>query len=188
MNPIKDKTDISGLLGEKLSVRKVNGSVLIKNRPRRKVVAAPTPLQVAVIEKFTEAAKWAKLQMLKPDVKALYSTGINGKKTSAFLVAVSDYVTPPKVSDIDVRQYKGAVGDKITAKAVDDFAVTLVLFTITDATGKLLESGQAKQDADKGFTWNYAATVANPTLPGTKINVTAIDRPGNEGSMDTTLS
>jgi hypothetical protein len=161
---------------------------VIKNRPKRKVVAPPSPAQAAVKQRFTEAAKWAKLQMKKPDVKALYATGISGKKKSAFLVALTDYATSPTVSSIDASQYKGAVGDTITAKAVDDFAVTQVLFTITDATGKLLESGQAKQDADKEFNWNYVATVANPAVTGTKIRVTAIDRPGNKGSLDSALS
>jgi hypothetical protein len=188
MNPIKDKTDLSGMLGEVLAVRKVNGSVVIKNRPKRKVVADPSPAQAAAQERLTEAAKWAKQQMKKADVKALYATGIAGKKKSAFLVALTDYVTSPKVSAIDASLYKGAIGDPITAKATDDFAVTQVVFTITDATGKLLESGQAKQDADKSFQWNYVATVANPTVTGTKISVTAIDRPGNKGSLDSLLS
>ena len=187
MNPIKDKTDISGLLGEKLSVRKINGNVVIKNRPRRKVVSDPSPAQEAVTERLTEAAKWAAIQMKKPDVKALYATGITGKKKSAFLVAIADYATSPKVSNIDVLFYKGAVGDTITTKAVDDFAVTQVLFTITDAKGKLIESGPATQDPDKGHQWNYTATVANSSLTGTKISVMAFDRPGNKGFLERVL-
>jgi len=82
MNPLKNPTEISGMLGESVTMRKLNGRVVIKNRPRRKVVADPTEKQLVVFRKFKEAAQWAKKQIAKPDVDALYAARVTDKVKS----------------------------------------------------------------------------------------------------------
>jgi hypothetical protein len=187
MNPLKDPTDLSGMFGESITVRKINGSVVIKNRPKRKIVADRTPLQLVRQQKMTEASRWSSKQMAKADVKALYAGRITAKKKSAYHVAVGDYMISPTVQDIDTDLYTGAIGDTISVKAVDDFIVTQVLLTITDASGKILERGQATQDEEKEFLWTYTATVTNAALSGTNVSVIAFDRPGNKGLLGKTL-
>jgi hypothetical protein len=98
-------------------------------------------------------------------------------------------MSPPVVKRIDTREYKGAAGDRIVARAVDDFRVTGVRVEIYAADGTLLEAGNAAQNIN-GIDWNYTATQANPApagLTGSRIKAIAFDVPGNEGSLEVTL-
>ena len=82
---------------------------------------------------------------------------------------MSDYLSVPKVSSIDLLDYRGAVGDTIVVHAVDDFMVTKVKVVIADADGAILEEGEAGPDAQRVNLWEYKATVANPMLSGTTV-------------------
>ena len=175
------------MLGESVTIRKINGRVVIKNRPRHKIVADPSDKQILERLKFKEAHLWATEQMKKPDVKALYKSKITDKMTSAFNVAMTDYLTSPQVQGIDTNKYKGAVGDAIVTKGVDDFIISRIDVVINDATGKVLEQGSATQDQDRIFLWAYAATAPNPVLAGTTISVTAYDRAGNQTLLEKVL-
>jgi hypothetical protein len=186
MSTIKKPTEISGLLGEKVSVRKVNNRLLVTNRPQLKL-GQPTAKQLAVREKFLEATEYAKEQTADPATLAVYATGIRGKKRTAFAVALSDYLNAPNVSTINAGDYHGAVGDTIRIHAKDDFKVTRVKVTILNGAGQLLEQGDAIQNPKKKHIWMYSATVANATLTGSKISATAFDMPENETTLDLVL-
>ena len=151
MNPIIDKTELSGMLGESVSLRKVNGRVVVKNRPRRKMTSTSEAL-AAVKAKFLEAVAYAKRQMEQPDAREEYATGITAKIKSAFGVAFRDYLVAPTVGPIFTIDYHGAIGDLIAVKATDDFMVTKVKIVITDAAGSVIEQGDAsvtKRCSDK---------------------------------------
>jgi hypothetical protein len=183
---IKNPTELGGLLGENVSVRKKGKKVVVTNRPTEKEIPL-TEGQVAANERFQEAGLYASAQIKKTDKKSLYEKGINAKKTTAFLVALSDYLIAPKVRQIDAMEYAGNVGDAIVVHAKDDFMVTSVKVTITDSDGKVIEKGEAVQDADKFIQWKYTATVANPSLGGTSIKASAFDNAGNIGSAEKAL-
>jgi hypothetical protein len=186
MSTIKNETDLSGVFGESVSFRKVNGRIVAKNRPQRKQVAL-SPAQVEHREKFQEAASYAKAQMDDAEAKSLYKSRITTKKQSPFALAVRDYLVAPTVKSIEAMNYRGAVGDAIVIKAIDDFMVTKVTVIITDSSGAVIEQGDCTQNPKMNFLWDYQATVANPTLPGTKISAIAFDRPGNKGSLENVL-
>ena len=95
----------------------------------------------------------------------------------------------PVVKVIDSREYKGAAGDKIVVRAIDDFRVTRVRVELYAADGLLIEAGHADQNVN-GIDWTYTAIQANPASPGLagcKITAIAFDVPGNEGSLEVTL-
>jgi hypothetical protein len=100
---------------------------------------------------------------------------------------VSDYLNAPKIHNIDALSYRGAVGDRITVKATDDFMVKAVKVTFTDKTSAVIEEGEAGPDVDKVNLWAYVASVANTSLPGTIIRAVALDRPGNSESAQVVL-
>jgi len=188
MRAMKNKTEVGGMWGEKVDVTKVNGRLVVQNRPKRKVTADPTAAQTAVVKKFREAASWAKGQVDQLSEKAIYTTGITEKNSSAYVVAMRDYLNAPEVEFIKDGDYLGAIGDPIIIKATDDFLVTRVKVIITDASGTRLEQGDAVQDLQKKFLWEYSATAANVTLSGTKITAIAFDRAGNETSLEKVVS
>jgi hypothetical protein len=181
-----NQTELSGMLGGIVSVRKVGGRVVVTNRPKRKL-SNPTDKQVVFQEKFQEAAQYASRQIAVEKSRALYATGITIRKRNAYLVAVSDYLNAPSVRSIDTIDYHGTVGDPIAVMAKDDFMVTKVKIVITNASGAVIEQGDAGPDAMRTDQWGYKATVANPMLSGTKIQVIAYDRPGNVGTAEVVL-
>lgn len=180
------QTELSGLLGENVSVRKVRGRVVVTNhrpRPNTKV----SPARAAVLAKFREAVQYATQQIELDASRELYQKGVNSRLRSAYSVAMSDYLAEPKVHFIETMDYRGNIGDTIAVKATDDFMVTGVKLVITASDGSVIEEGEAGPDVQKINIWSYQATVANPSLPGTTIKAVAFDRPGNKASLEVTL-
>ena len=167
----------SGMLGNVIVYREVRGNVIMANRPKRSGVL--TEHQEAAKSKFLRAVQYAKKQLADPVTRAEYEAGITERKFSAFTVALTDFLTPPKVSMIDVSRYNGGIGDVLAITAFDDFKVTSVQVTVTAGTGDVLEQGEAQLQPDTIDDWRYATTVANAALPGTKVTITVRDKPGN---------
>lgn len=174
------------MLGETVKVRKVAGKYLVSNR-RRRVAGKRSEKQAAAQKRFLIAAQYARRQASLASSSALYAKGITEKKSTAFLVALSDYLKAPEVLSINTDDYRGVIGDRLVVNAVDDFMVTRVIVTITDAKGIILEEGEAGPDSEGVNLWEYKARVANPTLPGTTIKAIAYDRPGNKGMGELVL-
>ena len=168
---------VSGMFGDQVVFREVAGKVVMSNRPKRSGVL--TPHQEATKSRFKQAVMYAKAQVAIPANKAEYATGINDKLTSAYAVAMTDYLKAPKINSIDVSAYKGVVGDRIAINAVDDFKVVSVAVVIKSAAGAVIESGVATLDAGKAEDFSYVATKANAAATGSKVSVTVKDKPGN---------
>ena len=188
----KSNEVFSGVLGEEATLRKVRGKLVVKNRPRRRLTKPkdkPVDGANRAVLRFAEAVQYAKQQTADPGSAsfALYKTGITARKRSAFMVALTDYLSAPKVHYIDGVGYHGAVGERIMVKATDNFQVTKVIVMITDAAGNRVEEGEAGADANGVGLWGYKATTANPALAGTTIRAIAYDRPGNMATLDIKL-
>jgi hypothetical protein len=82
--------------------------------------------------------------------------------------------------------YCGRPGDIFVIQAKDDFKVVTVKVQIYGSSGELVEEGAAFENGD-GLNWVYVAKKANADVPGSKIIVTAIDLPGNEGALEKEL-
>lgn len=176
---------VSGLLGETVQFRTIHGRMQLANKPKRR--KSQTDKQLKVQSRFALAADYANQQLKTAEALEMYSAGITSKLTSAYLVAVSDYLNAPKVESIDTLYYNGSVGAPISVIASDDFMVKAVKVVITGANGKELEQGDATPDPEVANRWLYKATVANPTVKGTTIRFDVTDRPGNRTSASRTL-
>ena len=174
------------MLGESVAVRNVSGRVVVTNRPKRKM-GKPSDKQSAVQDKFLAASQYANQEIELEESKALYATGITPRKRSAYMVALTDYLSAPKVSSIETLDYHGAIGDPIVVHAIDDFRVTKVTIVITNAAGAIIEQGEVVPDRQRVILWDYKATATNPAVTGTKIRVVAYDRPGNKGMAEVVL-
>jgi len=62
------------------------------------------------------------------------------------LVAVTDFLKPPRISEVDCSAYKGHAGDKIMVFAIDDFKVKKVSVKICDPAGTEIESATCQPD------------------------------------------
>jgi hypothetical protein len=171
---------LSGKMGETHIYRKVRGKMQMVNLPA--TGREPSNRQKEFNEKFLKATKYAKAQMADAGAKVQYEEGINDRKHTAYLVAVSDSLVPPQVNQIKAEDYRGVIGDVIKIDATDDFRVLRVRVVILGADGKRLEQGDAIQDVKNLHIWRYACTVPNPSPEGSSILVTAFDMPDNEAT------
>ncbi|MEJ1241887.1 hypothetical protein WBG78_27320 [Chryseolinea sp. T2] len=178
---------VSGKLGNNIVIRQSKLGTVVANKPK-KTTKPPSATQLAVRDKFSDAAYYAREQMKVPEALAMYQAAITPRLTSPYSVAISDFLTKPRIRGIDARQYRGAVGDVIKARASDDFRVASVWIVIKSATGSELESGEASLVAGSlQPEWVYTAKVVNASLAGTSITATAKDIPGNEVSDTVTV-
>jgi hypothetical protein len=176
----------SGMLGNVVVYREIRGKVIMSGRPRRRT-GHPTPEEEQRRARFLRATQYARTQIQSPVAKEEYSKGINGRKITAYVVAVTDYLTPPVISDIDASRYAGVIGDLIAIRATDDFKVILVQVSVIAPSGALIEFGEARLQPGTLDDWRFAATVANSELPGTKLVVAAHDKAGNVTTSEKVL-
>lgn len=171
---------LSGKLGG-LIVRQVGGQTIVQAAEVKGQRAPRSPRQQAHLDRMYRAQLYAKAQLRDPAAKALYATGITASCTSAYTVAVADFMQAPVITALLIGRYHGQPGDTILVQATDNFAVTAVLVRIRAPDGSLLEEGPAT--AQPTGAWRYQATVARPVAPGTTITAEARDRPGNVASQ-----
>ena len=99
-------------------------------------------------------------------------------------MAVSDYLKAPEISHINAEAYTGTQkGELIAIEVSDNFKVVQVKVTILHGE-RTVEEGNAVLTAD---IWQYATTALNPTLSGSKIVVTVLDRPNNRVTKEIAL-
>jgi hypothetical protein len=175
-----------GQVGKQIVYRKHGKDTTISRMPVQRADLKPTDEQLQNREQFSDAADYAKSVLSSPDLKKEY-----GKKAApgqtAYNVAFRDYLKAPRVKEIDARSYDGKPGSTIVVKAKDDFRVAAVKLSIRTAAGALVETGDAQLDPVKRNRWNYTATQNNATTAGCVISATAVDVPGNTGSLEITL-
>lgn len=167
----------SGALGKNVVFKQVRGRTHMTNMPRKRKRSSEKQKEQQDV--FQLAVRYAKRACSFPEWKAMYAKGINDRKHSANAVAVSDYLNPPEIHEINVLTYTGAPGELIRIRAFDDFKVASVIVTITNAEGIVIEKGEAQLRGKKGL-WRMMTTVRNPSAPGTVFSVVAKDMAGNE--------
>lgn len=174
----------SGMFAGTFVIRQVNGKTVISSRPKKRDV--PTEHQLKTKARFLLAVDYAKKQMADPASKALYKTAVKGDIPNPYTAALKDFLNKPTVAIVDVKEYSGEIGSVIQIVAKDDFGVASVRVDIYDAANALLESGYAAP-AENRNTWNYVTGKLNAPLAGSRVVVTAKDRPKNEGVKEVVI-
>jgi hypothetical protein len=133
----------------------------------------PTQAQVAHRERFDDAVQYGKYAMEIQELRDLYQAAAADTGMSAFNAAVSDFLKPPTVKELNTSAYHGQIGDTIEITTRDEYGVVDVHVKITE-DGVDIESGNAVQGAEG--RWTYVAR----TLVTSQVEViaTAKDRPG----------
>ncbi len=173
----------SGQFGDELVFRQLDKKTIFA----RKGIStkAPTAGQVNTRNKFTDAAYFATAALDNPISMEDYTqmAQLQGLK-SAYVAALTDYLTAPEIGKVYTALYKGKVGDMINISSKSPFKITEIDVTILAPNGTVLESGKAEQNL---LRYRYVATVANPTVTGTKIVLKARDRQGIEQIVEVVL-
>jgi hypothetical protein len=143
----------SGRVGKITFRRTVFGSV-IANLPDYEMKKEPNEVQLALNKRFSAGTKYIKKKMEEDLLFKEKYASITKPGRSVHSTALADYMSPPKINNIDVAFYTGQVGDTIIIDATDNFGVETVLVTIYNPAGELMESGQATF-ADPDPDWVY---------------------------------
>src|SRR5690606_39904960 len=96
----------SGMLGDVVVYRQLRGELIMSNRPKKREVL--TPHQEKAKARFKRAVLYAKRQINDPVLKAFYQPRPSSRFTSAYAAAVGDFLSTPKVHEIDTTRYGGA--------------------------------------------------------------------------------
>ncbi|MEP7257566.1 MAG: hypothetical protein ABI687_04245 [Flavitalea sp.] len=173
----------SGSLGKELVFREWQGKTIVAKSPKSRR-GDPTAAQAETQERFLLGSRYAKAITQGQDqgMKEAYASALRPRQ-NVYSRALEDFMSQPVVKRIDMRNYKGAVGDRIIVRALDDFRVVGVRVEIYAANGALLEEGNAEPPTN-GIDWNYTATQTNNLPAGSKIKAIATDIPGNEGILE----
>ncbi len=174
----------SGKFGRQIVFSQRAGKTIMSKPPLR--TAPPTTKQKEQQTKFARAAAYAKNALLDPTLKEAYTTEAKKRQdVSPYNMAMTDYLRPPQITNVDHSAYTGdASGEKIFIEAADAFKITTLKVKITAANNSTLEEGNASMVNGK---WEYTTTATNTTLTGSKITLTATDRPGNTTTKEITL-
>ena len=174
----------SGKFGRQIVFSQRAGKTIMSKPPLR--TAPPTTKQKEQQAKFARAAAYAKNALLDPTLKEAYTTEAKKRQdVSPYNMAMTDYLRPPQITHVDYSAYSGdASGEKIFIEAADAFKITTMKVKITAANNSALEEGTATLVKGK---WEYTTTATNTTLTGSKITLTATDRPGNTTTKEITL-
>ena len=175
LNPVMEQ--VSGKIGDIVFKRYEDGVIMTRTPNRDGLV--PTVGQTDHRERFRQAAAYGKAAFADPARKALYETAGKARRKPAFALTVSDFLNPPAVDAIDLSGYTGQIGETVTVRASDDFAVVGVTVALRDAGGAIIEQGGARFELG---LWRYVTTVALPNGRAASIEATATDGPGNKTS------
>ena len=177
-------TGLSGKVGKIFVYRQRGGETIVATPPVR--TAPPSQKQIQQQEKFARAATYARNALLDPTLKADYTTEAKKRQNvSPYNMAMTDFLRPPQITNVDHSAYTGDTSDqKIIIEVADAFKVVSVKVKIIAANSSTLEEGSATLVKGK---WEYTTTANNATLTGTKITLTATDRPGNTTTKEITL-
>ena len=174
----------SGIFGGQVAlVNRKGKSIMVMKTKKAKL--EPKGNQAKSQDNFTLAARYAKNILLDPDMLAAYTLK-SCKGTPPYIVALTDYLRPPYVSEINTRDYEGNVGDQIHVVAFDDFAVTEVKVFILNSAGVVIEKGDCVLNPITNV-YDYTATVSVNDLTGVEIIAEARDYPGHIGEHMVTL-
>lgn len=130
--------------------------------------------------KFQQAVIYGKAAMQDSARKNLYE---GTSDQSAFDAAFADFLNAPSIDAIDLSEYSGRIGSRISITVVDDFEVASVYVKIQNADGSIADEGFADPGLFK-TEWIFTASQDNPVLKGDKITVTASDLPGNDAALE----
>ena len=156
-----------------------SGKIVIADHPKfddHRVVAEPLGSHR---EALREAVTFAQMAL----EEEVYINKAREMGTTAYNIAIVDWMGAPKVLEIDVDNWTGEIGQVIRVKAKDNVMVASVSVVIRDANENVLEEGAAVKSHKGGAWWNYTTRSCIKMTPFPIVEATARDLPGNTDSF-----
>jgi hypothetical protein len=166
-----------GMMGGIVFRCRGNMSIMSKRPDCSKVVK--TEAQKANMKRFAAAVIYAKRVLNDPELREKYEK-IRKENQSTWNAAISNFLSKPKIEEIDLEGYKGLQGNVIKISAWDKYKVVAVIVTILNFIGHVIESGSAvARPLSGGLDWDYVVKEINPSYKGSRVVVRVTDLLGN---------
>ena len=170
---------LKGRIGD-LVYYELNGKPCVRGVPHREV--PPTPAEKNNRDRFRAASKFAPSTLTDPTQKARYSAAAAKTGSTAYNVAVSDFMHAPVITEVDLTGFTGGAGQFIRIRVEEKkIGAATVKVVIADRSQTVLEQGAASLEND-GVTWSYTAQEEIPQDRSLWITITAVDQPGHRTS------
>lgn len=169
---------LTGSVGDQFVIKTTrSGKTIISNKPEFDEDREFTEPQVAQQSVFTKATIFAKKAQHQP----FYQENWPGKATSAYNMAMSDYLKKPEILDIDITEWNGRIGEPIYVMAVDNVKVARVRVIIlaNSEDNDALDGGPAVESEYNGLSWVFTATKNVELTPGMQIDAYVYDMANN---------
>lgn len=126
--------------------------------------------------RFSAAVRYASTVLADPAQREAYAPLARSRRRTIQSVAISDYLTLPRIETVDTGAYAGRAGDPVEIDTGASPKVTAVQVQLRDRTGQVLEGGPAVK---RRGTWRYLARRAHALGGGLVVAVVATDRAGH---------
>jgi hypothetical protein len=145
---------------------------------KRKRKGEPSEAQQSWDRQWDEAQAYAKSVLADPVKWEFYKMVDKEKKIPAFALAVADYLKKPSFDPLDLREYKGQVGNPIKMRSFDAVGLVSVEVSLSRMDGTQIERGMAIEMGTRTGFWNY--TASQPVALGSDIfiEVVGVDHAG----------
>ena len=136
------------------------------------------------VENWAEARAYANsVKASNPELWALYQKVGKERKVSPFALAVGDYLKTPSFKPLDLKGYKGEVGNPIQIRAMDNIGLASVEVSIDMQDGTDVEKGMAVELGERTGFWVYTATQTVALGTDVFIEVVGVDYAGHRVKM-----
>lgn len=172
-----------GKYNEDLVFRRMDKQTIFSRRSVSR--KPPTAGQVEARNRFSRSSYYASSAIAHPQRELDYKVMAEklGLK-SAYVAAMTDYLTQPEITSVFTDEYNGNVGELITIIAKVPFKIIDMDVSILNAAGEVIENGKAVVNLAK---WRYVITTANPQVRGSKVVLNARDRQGKISTLEQVL-
>jgi hypothetical protein len=145
---------------------------------KKKRKGEPSEAQQNWNERWDEAQAYAKWVKEDPAKWEFYKMVAKEKKKPVHALAVSDYLTRPSFDPLDLREYKGQVGNQIKIRAFDAVGLVSCEVAIYSVEGPEIERGLAVEMGTRSGFWLYTATQPVALGADVFIEVVGVDYAG----------
>ena len=169
--------EMSGKVGQ-VVVKRYRDKYVITSIPVAS--AHRSPKQKAHTQRFRDAMEYAKLKTRESPTDELYGRPAHEQGKAANTLAVSDFFRPPVIRKVDLTDYQGKAGARLTVMVDNIIQVREVRVTIVDSEDKPVEAGMGKMV--KNNIWSYTTTrdvESTGQANGATVVIVATDHPGN---------
>jgi hypothetical protein len=161
--------------------KQINGKLYATRSPRRRKTK-PTADEKKRRKRFRAAHKYAQKVIADPALKAGYAAAAKRHRRRIYNLALSDYLTEPKLTTVMSEALNGV--EHLTISTPNDYKIVAMHLVLRDVAGKMIERGEPVKEKK---SWSYSTARPRRTAEPLTVEIIAADRLGKTTRLTTQL-